>query len=57
MVVTLPTGAFADFVHVLADTQIVGGNAVLTAPTGDHLTLTGVGALALLKPNLFSFHA
>jgi hypothetical protein len=52
----MPVGDFANFSSLLAGTQTVGGNAVITAANGDQLTLLGVtkATLATLGAD-FSF--
>jgi hypothetical protein len=54
--VVLPRSEFSDFSAVVAQTQMVGGDAVISSASGDQLTLLGVTkpTLATLATN-FSF--
>jgi hypothetical protein len=56
--ISLSTSEFANFAAVLSGAQNVGANVVITAPTGDMITLDNVSK-AMLSANAgdFTFHA
>jgi uncharacterized repeat protein (TIGR03803 family) len=56
--ISLSTSEFANFAAVLSGAQNVGANVVITAPTGDTITLDNVSK-AMLSANAgdFTFHA
>jgi hypothetical protein len=56
--ISLSTSEFANFAAVLSGAQNVGANVVITAPTGDTLTLDNMTTTALAaNPGDFTFHA
>jgi hypothetical protein len=56
--ISLSTSEFADFAAVLSSAQNVGANTVITAPTGDTLTLDNMTTAALAaNQGDFTFHA
>ncbi len=55
---SLATSEFADFAAVLSGAQNSGANTVITAPTGDTLTLAGLDTTTLAGLSAdFTFHA
>jgi hypothetical protein len=56
--IALSTSEFANFAAVLSGAQNVGANTVITAPTGDTLTLANMTTSTLAaNPGDFTFHA